>query len=341
MKTYIVAVDKIDMIDMVGFLFPMFTDNEGNRYIMHRDPSITVYDNEPLTNFDYLISHNHGDVKTRYLIDEKVIYLERPGKDVMQVMMKKWAEKNRPKNFIPVPTFFTTNNETKYSQPVGFFGEQLRGKIVIKPIHGARGIGHAIMDIDEVNLASFISDLGKPSLDATAVEEKYARIEEDRPVKHVKLAHGSDEDTHDSYAHLREKNVIAQRLIENIKDEYRLIAIGGKVKAVLLRDRKGDEFKQANGAPHIRDSSREFNSLEELDKVYGSNNAKDIESLVEYISDKVSPILSFDLFVREDNSWGMFEFSNQFGACGLGAGRISALLREYLIEEIQKREKEA
>lgn len=177
--------------------------------------------------------------------------------------------------------------------------------VIIKPSDGARGSNHLVVPANMV--PSVVRYL--PGLKLKDFSKKFPDII---------ISKGSDMDEV-VYPTLDEM-VVCERLT-NVTKEYRLLTSAGKIY-YRERSRIPGSYTQAN---LNLDSFSNISMAEYLDMEDGTFPIELCETLKEFIKYVDLPFGSIDLYHTEDDKWGIFEYSEQFGFHGADVGFIRKL----------------
>ena len=197
-------------------------------------------------------------------------------------------------------------------------------KLLIKPQHGARGIGHLIIDPSKVNLLSLWEKdllslkpsndkIGENEFNLDLLESNIKKIEE-KYQGAVKFHRGQERYPWEGVRSIGFDNFIGsfciQEYIEDIEEEYRAFtnSEGRLIWAVKRHRKKINGYSQVGVEDDDVHRFDETISISDLYQSMGSLTARFFSAL---IKNAVSPFSSVDIFKRANGDWGIFEFSNE------------------------------
>jgi hypothetical protein len=222
------------------------------------------------------------------------------------------SELKLPK-FRPIVTWYSS----KQFEGNNGGNDDIKGRVVLKANNGARGIGQIFVDTDITPLAGVLTQLRR-------IINKKDNEGKSLPISDITKAfpdvvYKTDGENHSNEGdeHFRNFDFFIQEYVPNIKAEYRLLrSLDGSIY-VAKRDiaESNDSYKQAtvkvdstyvnNGYPETIDNCKELEFI-----------GTDLAS-TRYILNSLFDRLTFgfgsvDLFVTQDNQWGILEHCNQF-----------------------------
>lgn len=332
MKTCVVAIEKRNEINNIDVLPPSYV-YQGVRYIIHEDPVVQYDGLEVFKNFDFMIASRSCPNSIVTMLEEDKDYIE-VGRD-----SKVWQQfcinrKNHP-NQLRLNTYVRSTKPTDRTIPPE---PDTMGKLIVKPVTGARGLGVFIIDASMVNPALVLRWISSITSAVDGASEKYPdqdpyehlkkELDEFLAKPHIKDAvtyHCGDEDEpNEGLIAYYGQDYIVQNYVPNIESEYRLIAHTGRIQYIQKRTRTGESFKIASGAGGI---SKQIIQLEDMSDQYPW-----FDEVKKLVSTLGRDLISLDLFVTDDNQWGIFEYSNQFGVTGIPVAINKEIHRSYIAE---------
>lgn len=306
----------INNLDVLGIHYKLSDEIELR---IHRHPQVNIRGTEVSYNFDIMISNggpNEGFNFGNVLPPHRYVKLARYDKFTQAIQLLNALEDYKATHdamtclhakFLPVPTWFVGVNSNR-SFP------NVKGKVVIKPQDGARGIGQFVVDTLYINLHQFNKSLDKYLAGEHTAEAFQVFL--DGFKGHVSYYSRDEDKPGEGLECLKEQGAIVQSFIPDVSAEYRVITGADGEPVYFQKRRFRDEtsaYPQATGGGDTIDmDARVTNPL-----------AKDVHSnaLFLYLCKHViGPLNSIDLFITSDGHWGIFEFCNQFGVTGIPAG---------------------
>jgi len=281
----------------------------------HGEPRYEVAESGAITNFDVLIANQFFEtadgIPWRELLPEKVAVVPRFDK-ISQALRINGFKLPEDSGHRKIATFSSDSakNDQAYS-----FGTKIKGSVVLKPRHGARGVGHFVADTDKISIGMLIHDIRDQNIPVADIVTKYT--------PHVTYHGGMENYDNEGRSQLVSQGMAVQERVSGVKDEYRVLVDGNsEVFAVLPRSRykmvtggegaHGHDYDQATGTSVFLDSAYKGMSLEEA-----LPKPAHLKAFCKLVKAVVPPLNSVDLFVTEDGEWGIFEYCNQFGTVGV------------------------
>ena len=190
-----------------------------------------------------------------------------------------------------------TNMTCSY-ESLGLFGNvDIAKKYILKSHFSARGLGKYIGYIDTIlNMAR---DVRNTDIDKVEFNTKYCISN-----MHVALGKQLEDEKYSVYTGLKEHTMYIQEYIPDVVAEYRMLYFKGMDKyQTIIEHRTGYQPGTKTKREHtIIDNRRTKEVPIEI-----------ISRLIEFGDSLDYPTLSFDIYIRENGSWGIFEFSNEYG----------------------------
>lgn len=281
----------------------------------HGEPRYEVAGEKVITNFDVMIANQHREtadgIPWSELLPQQVAVIPRLDK-VTQALRINGFKLPEGSGHRKIATY--SSDSAKLDQAYSF-GTKIKGSVVIKPRHGARGIGHFVVNTDQISIGMLVHDIRDTSVAIEDLVKKYA--------PHVTYHGGMENYGDEGRSNLLQQGMAVQERVPNVKAEYRVLLDGNSVPfAVLPRtrykkvtgeaDSHGHDYDQATGTSVFLDSAYKGMKLE--DALTKPAHHKAFCKLVKGV---VPALNSVDLFVTEDDEWGIFEYCNQFGTVGV------------------------
>lgn len=262
---------------------------------------------------DVLITDNHEITFARPNIPcRRRMIIERHTKIVQQMLLAAVAERHRAQggmfNDLLIPTFL----DNPIVLPTADITEW-----VVKPQHGARGLGQVLLQSTRQLLAKNVAELHKKMGDASR---------SDTEVQIDGLSTVGERRPGESVAAYNENGVFIQEYINNIYREYRLLVTPDEY-ALVERERRpsapGSTYLQATGClttGHTKLKVWDRAAVERDGVVpYGKQ--------MQLINELGIQFGSVDLFETHNAGWGIFEWSNEFGVEGIDIEDTQAFLQ--------------
>jgi len=250
-----------------------------------------------------------------------VHYMKRESKVAMTLRMAA-VVRGLPevKDFIS-PRIYSTQFADKRNST---FGSEIHGRVVVKPIDGARGIGQIVADMDKVTPAALMVLIKG----AAKKEDFLTSLESLKPHVEYHIGHG---DIDEGLVALAEQGFFVQEQVSNVVAEYRLI-LDHESKIALTFKRKRDtlplhqdsnnfDHKQATGVTWFLDEAKPAGQYE-LSTVFN-----EVSTVLQELK---IPLNSVDLFITADHKWGIFEYCPQYGTEGIDQKIMAPFLREQI-----------
>lgn len=309
MHTIVIAITLSNMNNF-KHLPEQFTLGSGKgtrRIITHSDPRVSIVEDDTLANFDLLINESFSAEvhrTTRWdeiLPSNQIVTLPRPGKAVQAIQMHRAAKAAKLRNYRHVPTWDNFSSPTDSCNP-WTFASGYKGQVVIKTMNGARGVGQVQFDSNVVPVDFVLQCIDQGSKGLEKLKERHPSV-----AIPTERAHNDRE-----VPSLLQSDLFLQEVVENVDAEYRMLLRPDGEHWIYRRDRKPqDGFLQATG---------EFDEYTpENDYTYLSNHPQLKQHCGEIYELFLALGMSYgavDLFTTNGGSWGVFEYSNQFGTVG-------------------------
>lgn len=305
--------------------------------------------------FDLLVITNFTSIheRTRELIlPHEKIEINRLSKPAQYALMKNFYEKQRhkPKNFYLPSIRYSTYHEHHNQYGIESDFDEPKD-VIIKPLHGARGIGQIFFSKERTfSLVSFMKEFkaqrnprqvysliqdykirhGADNIRFELGDKKHnACITSDASVDNDVLEdyqHNQNEIENDEGLKLLLEAFYIQEYVP-VHVEFRLLTDhDGDIAYVQQRDLVTRHFPQATGS-----NGDEFNNQHAMDKFWLKGCLGKEYSFLEKLAKKVvGPLNSLDVFVTVDGQWGVFEYCNQFGIEGVPKPFAYKLHEEFI-----------
>lgn len=281
-----------------------------HQFFFHRDPKVSVINGVPYYNFDYMITDGSleiGGMKAEKILPKEMYrYHPRHSKLEQGLRMNQFMAKHPNHGYIPVQCWMNrlTDNGDGLVNP--------KGKVVIKPKDGARGIGQYLVDTDKVPLAQVIDALDRYVGARIDKEDLIKRL--DKYGEGIVYSTAGENWPEEGLSCLRDQGYVIQSYVEGIESEYRILTGShGEIAYCQRRTIKdtGNGYAQATGSDT---DSLKGDDIVNIDAVLKPGCLKMLERLLKEV---VGPVSSVDLFVKSPDEWGIFEYCNQFGMKGV------------------------
>lgn len=267
----------------------------------HAQPSTALYDGKSNDHGFDLIITNQDDID---VFDRRKVVIPRYRKSLQAKFMDDESRFGSFSDFINIRTMDLMSLEG------GFRNLPLLnpGRWVLKPNYGARGVALLFFTVDHYKNWSLTSALKKLN-DAfeKAEKEKTLPVLSDDECQFVAGDYRDIEEVRRMF--WSERGWCLQHVVENVKEEYRVITGENEICFILER-------------PTHKVGSQQVVSAEKDVLKYSISKFSDIRNVqpwevipkqaAEFIVKHIPHFNSVDLFVTDDNRWGIFEYSNQF-----------------------------
>jgi hypothetical protein len=333
-----ITVALSNFIDNFNILGQGFKLTPKIRLQFHNDPIASLLGDRIETNFDIMIDAGYNTEFKNMLPSHRYIELKRYGKQEQackllhsatcynNAIVEAWRKDH---GFIPVPTWFVGNGkwDSNIAIPEG------TKRVVIKPADGARGIGQFLVDVENVSLRSFFSEMKKtmiiPNVHDKETLDKFIATFGGYVTYHSRNENHEGE----GIASMFSQGAVVQSVIPNVEHEFRLITNSrGLVDYVQKRNIVNVEhgFPQAVGSGTVNVASEKSLDIGDI------LNEPAVAMLDSITSTAIGPLNSIDLFLTDDGEWGIFEYCNQFGITGVPDSECIRLHSEFLVGHIDE-----
>lgn len=346
MKTVVVAVVGRELLTNISDLFPSFK-SMGYHVILQDRPEANVVAGKVITNFDVLIEGTVNRERTKsnigvtwdLLVPDRYIQMNRCSKSLMSVLFARHAR--------PTTISYKVISAYRYHKTSSRMMSRdldLDKHYVIKPEHGARGLGHLVFSPKTAQVETILAALAS----ASDFDDFEARLTK-AGASGVTIHRGQERHDRESLEALQSQELLIQELIPDITEQYRVVAYltsdadditGRECKYHIVKRNISDSSDPSGFAPlgppkHDKEDKEGFyRLLHERDPI----DAEIIfDAVVEEVLMEESFIASFDVFFTP-SSWGFLEYSNQFGVIGMGCNSASESTRKALIAEMTLRD---
>lgn len=292
------------------FCLPIGTMIEDKKVIFISQPEFDFIDGKLETNFDYLItdgSDNFGfDTKLHDVLPkEKLIIIPRFSKVVQSVRFNNHIERFPNK----YPHFYNPKIYKNRNLITQNFGVPTGAKVVIKPVHGARGIGQFLIDTNKVPFKVVHELVYRYNQGNIDKENLFNELE---PWGNGVIYSKGTEKREDEGLEMLRGEYMIQEYISDLIAEYRLIT-DYKGDIVYCQRRtlkeKTPGYAQAIGSEVLTNERDDI-----VSDFLSMQFATEIKS---FIKATIGPMNSVDLFYTKNKKWGIFEHCNQFGMMGI------------------------
>lgn len=308
-----VAIDQPDWINQFNML-PFRWQHEFMDVTVHHDPKWTVVNGEPVFNFTILITSQPE--KWEGIVPEGQLFgVKRLGKTQQNAKLNRFIRASGAKHAVVVPFWASNFQDGKHTS---FLGHDLHGRVVVKPEDGARGVCHMVVDFDKVSVGAFLRDLYTKDVKLATMHEKYK--------DHIVVGNGHAWDKEEAEKIKEEGDFTFQRYVDNINTEIRILTdYKGDIGFACLRERSGDEYKQATGVTHLIDKQQVVDEGFLKKWIH-----EDYDIFKTLLKEVVGPMSSVDLFITNDGKWGICEYCNQYGIVGVPREYYTKSVLDYV-----------
>lgn len=327
-RTVIIA--NHPMINNFDVLGCALTLPDGTEVRFHDDPVVNIAGTTITSNFDLFISDDSSEarVHANMLDAEQVICLPRYDKMTQAIRLLRgfndWSKENSSATggFKPLDTWFVGPRATR-NFPL------CNNQVVVKPRDGARGIGQFVVSLSRVNLQHFIMNLReyitsvREKRDNTCTFDQFIAQWQGMVSYHT----GTERSPDEGLFALLDQGMVVQSLIPNVASEWRIITGFDGVPVYCQRRVIKDPdsaLPQATGAGNLVD----YESVHDWEKVFASDQHK--HCFLHLCKHVIGPMNSIDLFLTENNQWGIFEYCNQFGVAGIPVEMAYCIHHEFI-----------
>lgn len=303
----------------------------------HRDPRMSITNGHARFNFDVVV--NDGSLKIdgmdiQNLIPTRRVHtIKRYNKVEQQMRLLAAVELNSDEENKALFTNFYPLVMHHNPQMNGF--SQLinpENHVVVKPLDGARGIGQFLIDPEKLPLAVVVDALDGLIRDRVAMEDVLPTLRKFDPT--LKYATAGEKDDNEGLVAIKSQGFCIQDYVPNIKLEYRLLT--GQDGEIAYCQRRDIRNKSTEGFAQATDSEANSAKGSDIVSIRDVLSGADLEGLQELVQTVIGPLSSVDLFITEDEQWGIFEYCNQFGMKGVPIGLAQTLHSELLLNLIKR-----
>jgi hypothetical protein len=338
-KTVVIAIDpKMDNFATLGTAleFPL-SDDSRVRVLIHNDPRLSHTFHGSVPNFDLLIDGGYSKTPWSDLLEPgQYIGLKRYPKDVQGVLLRRFNKNYGSKtNFENVPAWAVGWGKRNYPDATGW--------LVIKPLDGARGIGHFVLDSHYINLDFFLKRLDwivEQAANKKLEDDAFNKFLEDFG-EHVEYHSSGDREKYEGLVALHQQGYLVQSRVQFVEKEFRVLT-DFEGKPVYFQERQvrktddeptGSKYTQATGGGVRIEHS---NICDDADKWFVDHPEVDREYFERLCSEVIGPMSSIDLFFTIGGRWGIFEYCNQFGISGVPADIARALHLQFIVMKMHE-----
>lgn len=263
-------------------------------------PSYRNDGNNVIKNFDCGFYVPTYDSTEHLKYDESCIANDRMPKSVQFNILNDIANKLKIKNFRQTETLYFKGKKISNALPT-------KPKYILKMEYGARGVNQFIIDTSKAPLTETVGQIFDNDYkdDINTSKKLIDWIEKTFKNNEVVYLNGSPNFDGEAFTSISKDDMILQEFVDNVKSEHRLIKMPNG--DVYCSDRSYREYengyKQATGADGVY---HEF-------KLIDGSNKFDVEIIQMVSCIPNFPFGSLDLFYTNDDKFGFFEFSCQFG----------------------------
>lgn len=343
-KTVIIGTDSSETATLVRDI-PRCWEEDGVRYVVVQQSEDSTVDGYSSGFYDLFIrtavepeAFDVG-IATVKGIDVNHVYFTRHPKDRQAAAINKlFASKPGFHEFWPLRTWTSTKDIPQHRQ----------GVVVVRPRHGARGIGQLVYDTRLTNQMSLQKLLLKtraiPDVRSGEVEfhenqnltseEKIAAFNKTLAEQFAALPgspvwySGGDRHVGEGWGVF--KDCFIQEYVTDIDKEYRII-IGGENKPVYAIERLRSSYGSCSGVSLASASSAQAGINTASETLHGTGMPQEvIDGFTAILREKDFSLYSFDVFTTKSGKWGIFEFSNEFGTESVPNGLVCTEIKKYI-----------
>lgn len=337
MKRLIVAYDSASLTNF-NHASPSFTIGDVE-VLVHASPYIAIDGDKVDTNFDLLIQSGLTPTPGAGLLEQhQVVDLPRHAKSRQVIEVNRIAEKIAAQHYLSVLTRYC--NKFSYTTPTTGGIADLGRHVVIKPEHGARGIGQYVVDTHAVSIENVLKALENKLLPSQK------EIQQLFP-KGVFLATDKERSAGVGQAALTDQNYIVQGIVPSVVAEVRVLLspVSPNLyidRTIIKKGTSGVSYSQATGADGSAKVTASQLSATNFSKHFGDlvclSAIEEIEEFLDMMKSSICPFGSVDLFVTETGDWGVFEYGNQFGSAAYHPQKITDLHQQTILHWLGERE---
>ena len=303
--------------------------NEETTYevIRHSAPATRVRGNRADANFDFALTVDR----------EQANWTKQPGR--LPRGKKSQQDIEIAKAGFGIELFVPLNSYTDFN-----FGFDPNKSYVIKPEHGARGIGQILIPsrvpvdliLETIKAAGGISD----------ILEKHPAIQYN--------THGERREN-EGWAHIKERNFFVQEFVSGISSEIRLLLSVAEKKTycgVTVRQRSTGIYPQASGGYEKTGKIHPLHTgqtvLHALDTAFSESMPVAEYAIYAEVLPQIGLFIerlgltfgSVDLFFKKDSNgkvigWGVFEYSTEFGYTSFNAAHVQDMVIAWYLEQVR------
>lgn len=300
--TVILAISDPGWINQFQML-PRSWDLGYCRVAVHGDPQWVLKNGIPETNFDILLTPVESWKKL--LPPHRVCVTPRLSKTDQGIAIAQWMQPLNQEWLASPVTFGSNLPDRKHPS---YYGPDLKGRVVIKPEDGARGVSQILVDFDEVSVSSFLKDLYGPCT--------WAELKELYITPAVVFSDGAFVNADENENNKKDGRFTFQAFVPNIEFEVRILTNhNADIGFICHRTREGEEYKQATGV--ARKAVEMWTSTKDEEWLSDRMGPGQLDVFKEFLKDVVGPMQSVDLFITETSKWGVLEYCNQYGIAGV------------------------
>ena len=291
----------------------------GKRVFFHNDPRMSADGDTVHFNFDYMITDGtimiDSNVDAESIVPAHMLSItKRYNKFEQMTRLRNFATEQAKKGKFDIDNFIV---------PGVWYNKQQSGlsnlvipdeeKVIVKPVDGARGIGQFMVKLDKIPFVVFVETLDRYRLEKITEEQFWLGLNKFSGCYVYSTA--GEHYENEGLASLKNQGYMVQGFVKDVCSEYRLLTdLDGKIAYCQMRgirDKDQSEFPQATGSDT---NSIEGSDIVPIEEVVNKRTLRDLNAVASKV---VGPLSSIDLFLTEDDRWGIFEYCNQFGIKGV------------------------
>lgn len=314
-KTTIAVTNSYN--DTVTMLPIQASLNDGTDVMFHNNPLVDFDGRTINKNFDYHIDFRLKENRFHSnLLPGRYFHFPRLKRMTQYIELYHFNQSNQGKeNPIYIPEFYTATQRTGEHVAMANFSLPKSEKVVIKHQFGARGSNQVVVP------SNMLTTLLKHTRGLTIGEVKK---------KFPDLIY-SDGTKLDEVFFNKPSDLFISELVPEVRTEWRLL-VGGSGIYARERSIKQGPYPQANLDHNVFPTLPVVN-YEPIEDVFEEQLVNTLRDLVKYIN---LPLGSIDLFLTQDNRYGIFEYSTQFAFVGADNHFIRQLLLDGISSVVCK-----
>ena len=302
----------------------------------HRDPRMSIQDGRVRFNFDVVVDDGSlmiDKMKLHHLVPPRRVHtIKRYNKVEQQMRLLALVELNNDeengflfKNFYPL-TMHHNPQMNGFSQLIN-----PERPVVIKPLDGARGIGQFLVDPAMIPLTVVVDVLDGLVRGRVEIDDVLPTLRKFDPT--FEYATSGEREENEGLHAIKSQGFCIQDYVPKIKLEYRLLT--GQDGEIAYCQRRDIRSKNNTGFAQATGSEANSAKGDDIVAIRDVLSGSDLQGLQE-MARLVGPLSSIDLFITEDEKWGIFEYCNQFGMKGVPIQLAQTLHSEMILSLIKR-----